>query len=187
MDTLDLQDVVLVGWSWGCHDIYAYLRAFGTDNVRACVFIDTPPRGVAAQESDWASRVDMSQAADVINAVVYDFRGTIKRMIPPMMKREMRTNELAWALDQLTKTPNYAAALTIADFFFADYTQEAKMIDGRIAVLHVLSEGRAQAGKAWLGKNAPHSEVFVLGKHLMLWEFPDQSNAAVDAFLKRMK
>ena len=187
MDALGLQDVVLVSLSAGCYDVYAYFRAFGTDNVKASVFIDEPPRPVAAQDGDWSAAADMSQVAGVINAVVYDVRGFIRNLIPPMMKREMRADELAWALDQLTKTPNYAAALTIADFFFSDYTAEAKMIDGEIPVLNVVNEDGAEAAKAWLEKNAPHSEVSVLGKHLMLLEFPDQFNAAVEAFLEKLK
>lgn len=187
IDALGLQNVVLVGLSAGCFDIYAYVRAFGTDNVKACVLIDTSPRAVAAQKGDWSFAVDTSEAADVLKAVVYDVRGFIRNFIPPMMKREMREDELAWALDQLTKTPNYAAALTIADAMSSDYTVEARMIDGELPVLNVVAEDQAEAAKAWLAANAPHSEVVVLGKHLMLLEFPDQFNAAVEAFLEKLK
>ena len=103
-----------------------------------------------------------------------------------MMKREMIQDELDWALDQLLKTPNYAAALLIADYMFSDYTPEAKMIDGKIPVLNIVAESKAKAACTWLEKNAPHSEIVVLGEHLMLLEFPDQFNAAVEAFLEKM-
>ncbi len=71
----------------------------------------------------------------------------------------------------------------------ADYTAEEKMIDGKIPVLNVLSdkEGWTEPGKTWLAKNAPNSEVVVFGLHLMFWEFPDKFNAAVDAFLEKVK
>jgi pimeloyl-ACP methyl ester carboxylesterase len=186
MDALGLQDVVLVSLSAGCYDVYAYFRAFGTDNVKASIFIDEPPKPVAARKGDWADFADMAEAGDFMNTVIYDVRSLIKILIPPMMKREMRPDELDWASDQLLKTPNYAAALLIADFLFSDYTAEAKMIDGKIPVLNVVSEDSAQAARAWLEKNAPHSEVVVLGKHLMLLEFPDQFNATVDAFLEKV-
>ena len=187
IEALNLKDVILVGLSWGCLDIYAYLRSFGSDNIKACIFIDEMPKAVAAQTGDWADFADMSEATDFINAVVYDFRGLIREFIPTMMKREMGQDELDWALDQLSKTPNYVSALLAVDASFADYTEEAKMIDGKTAVLNVLSEDQAKAAKVWLEKNAPHSEVVVLGKHLMLFEFPDQFNAAIDAFLERVK
>ena len=187
IDTLKLRDVVLVGLSSGCLDIYAYFRAAGAENVKACVFIDEMPRAVAAQGGDWADFATLAEAAEFINAVVYDMRGLLKEFIPPMMKREMRPDEVGWALDQLLKTPTYAAALLAVDACFADYTQEARMIDGQLAVLNVVSEDQAEAAKVWLAKHAPHSDVTVLGRHLMLLEFSDQFNAAVETFLQKVQ
>jgi non-heme chloroperoxidase len=74
----------------------------------------------------------------------------------------------------------------------ADYTAEAKRIDGKIPVLNVLADpgwydGWTESAKAWLKKNAPHSDVTAFGLHLMFWEFPDRFNAAVDAFLAKVK
>ena len=59
----------------------------------------------------------------------------------------------------------------------------------QIPVLNVLSDadGWTEPAKAWLATNAPNSETFVLGLHLMFWEFPDQFNAAFDAFLDEVK
>lgn len=176
-----------MGHSWGCLDIYAYLRSFGPDNVKACVFIDEVPRSVAAQVGDWADFADLSEAADFINAIVYDMRDLLKGFIPPMMKRDMRPDELAWMFDQLLKTPTYAAALLAVDGSFADYTKEASSIDTKLAVLNVVSEDQAEAAKAWLAIHAPHSELTVLGRHFMLLEFPDQFNAAVEAFLQKVR
>jgi pimeloyl-ACP methyl ester carboxylesterase len=184
-DALGLKDVILAALSAGVYDIYAYLRAFGFDNVKACIFIDEMPRPVAAQKGAWADFADLAEAADFINAVVYDMRGLIRSFIPPMFQREMSPDELAWVLDQLLKTPVYAAALLAVDFSSADYTEEAKMIDGKVSVLNVVCEAQAEPAKTWLKANAPHSEIVVLGNHLMLLEFPEQFNAAVDAFLER--
>jgi len=187
IDTLKLKDVVFVGLSFGCVDIYAYFRAAGPENVKACVFIDEMPRPVAAQPGEWADFADLSEAAEFITAAVYDLRGLIKGLIPPMMQREMRPDELAWALDQLLRTPPSVAALLAVDGSFADYTQEARLIDGKLAVLNVVSEDHAEAATVWLAKHAPHSEVTVLGRHLMLLEFPDQFNAAVETFLQKVQ
>ena len=187
MEALNLKDVVLVGLSWGCLDIYAYFRTFGPKNVKASVFIDEMPRAVARQKGEWAEFADLSEAGAFINAAVYDIRGLIKGFIPTMMKRDMKPQELNWALDQLLKTPNYVSALLAVDGSFADYTEEARMIDGKIAVLNVVSEDQAEAAKVWLECNAPHSEVVVLGKHLMLLEFPDRFNSAVETFLEKLR
>lgn len=42
------------------------------------------------------------------------------------MQRKMTPDEVAWALDQTQKTPNFVAGLLAADGSFADYTDEAK-------------------------------------------------------------
>jgi non-heme chloroperoxidase len=186
MYALGLEDVALVALSAGCFDIYGYLRAFGPDNARAAVFIDNPPRGVAARKGEWGGFADWNEATGCMNAIIYDVRGFIPNLITPMFKRQIRQDELDWASEQLLKTPNYAAALTIADYLFSDYTAEAKLIDGKIPVLNILAEDQGEAGKAWPAANAPHSQTFVLGKHLMLLEFPDQFNAAVAAFLEKV-
>jgi hypothetical protein len=103
------------------------------------------------------------------------------------MQRKMTPDEIAWAVDQTQKTPDYVAVLLAADGPFADYTDEAKKIDGKIPVLNVLSEANANAGKAWLAKNAPHSETFVLGNHMMFREYPDKFNARLETFLAQVK
>ncbi len=183
--TLKLKNPVIVSWSWGCHDVYAYFRAYGTDNVKAFVCIDQPPRSVPAQKGDWADYGEFSEIGGFINGLAYDRRGTMREFIPTMMQRKMAPEEVAWSLDQCLKTPDYVASLLAVDGTFADYTEEAKKIDGKIPVLNILSEARAEAGKSWLSKNAPHSDLLILGNHMMFKEFPDKFNAALDKFLAK--
>jgi non-heme chloroperoxidase len=147
------------------------------------------PRPIAVEKGEWAEFSDAMEVGDFINGVIYDFRGLLTAFIPTIFQREM-TAELNWVKDQLLKTPTYVAALLAADVSFADYTAEAQMIDGKIPVLNVVSkwrEGWVESAQTWLKKNAPNSEVFILGKHMMFFEFPNESNAAVDAFLLKIK
>ena len=185
MDALKLKDAIVVAWSWGCHDVYGYVRTYGTDNLKAFVCIDQPPRSVAAQKGDWSDFGDAAEVGGLINGLAYDRRAVLNEFIPTMVQHKMTQEELSWALDQVLKTPDYIAVLLAADASFADYTEEAKKIDSRIPMLNVSSEARSDAAKAWLATNAPHSETFVLGNHMMFREYPDRFNAAVDAFLAK--
>ncbi|MFN0317031.1 MAG: alpha/beta fold hydrolase [Burkholderiales bacterium] len=185
MTALNAKNVAIVAWSWGCHDAYAYFRAYGTDNVRSFVCIDQPPRSIPAQKGDWADYAEFSEIGGFINGLAYDRRATMREFIPTMMQRKMATEEVEWALDQSLKTPDYVASLLAADGTFADYTEEAKKIDGKIPVLNILGEARADAAKAWLAKNAPHSQTLVLGQHMMFREFPGRFNTALDKFLAK--
>ena len=180
MDALKLKDAIVVGWSNGCGDVYGYFRTYGTDNISAFVCIDQTPRQLASQNGDWGDFKDAREVGGFVTAVMYDRRGLVNQFIPTMMQRKMTPDEVAWAADQTQKTPDYVAVLLAADGVFADYTEEAKKIDGKIPVLNVLSEAHGDVGKAWLVKNAPHSETFVLGNHMMFREYPDKFNARLE-------
>jgi non-heme chloroperoxidase len=187
MDALKLKDAVVIGWSNGCDDAYGYFRTYGTDNVSAFVCIDETPRQTSTQTGDWADFTDVSQIGGFLNAVAYDRRALVNGFLPTMMQRKMTPDEITWAVDQTLKTPDYVAILLGVDGAFADYTDEAKKIDGKIPVLNVFSEAHADVGKAWLAKNAPHSETFVLANHMMFREYPDKFNSALDKFLAQVK
>jgi pimeloyl-ACP methyl ester carboxylesterase len=187
IDALKLRDVIVVGWSWGCHDVYGYFRTYGVENISAFACIDQMPRSIPTQQGEWSDFGDASEAGGFINAVAYDRRGLMLEFLPTMMQRKMTQDEIAWALEQTQNTPNYVAVLLSADGSFGDYREEARKIDGKIPVLNFLSEAQADAGKAWLARNAPHSETFVLGNHMMFREYPEKFNAALDAFLSKLK
>ena len=187
MEALKLKKAAVVGWSNGCEDIYSYFRIYGTDNIGAFACIDETPRQIATQKGDWADFENAAEVGGFIIATENDRRALVNQFVPTMMQRKMTPDEVAWAIDQTQKTPNFVAVLLAADGSFADYTDEAKKIDGKIPVLNVLSEAHADAGKVWLAKNAPHSETFVLGNHMMFREYPEKFNAAVDAFLDRVQ
>jgi non-heme chloroperoxidase len=187
MDALKLKDAVVVGWSNGCDDVYGYFRSYAADNISAFVCIDEMPRQIAAQKGDWADFKDVSEIAEFVNATIYDRRALVNQFVPTMMQRKMTADEIAWAVDQTQKTPDYVAVLLQVDSIFADYTEEVKKIDGKIPVLYFLSEENANSGKAWLAKNTPHAETFVIANHMMFREYPDQFNAALDAFLANVK
>jgi pimeloyl-ACP methyl ester carboxylesterase len=187
MQALQLKDAVLIGWSSGCNDAYAYVRSYGTDNIRGLICIDQTPRPIPQQAGDWAEFANLEEVGGFINATVTDRRGLMKAFLPTMLQRKIKDEEVEWALDQVQKTPNYAATLLAADTSFVDYTPEAKALDGKISVLNVLSEAHAPIAKAWLSKNAPNSETFVLGNHMAFWEYPEQFNAAVERFLQKVK
>ncbi len=187
MEALKLKDPIVVGWSFGCHDVYGYFRSYGADNVKAFVCIDQAPRAIRTQKGEWGDYNDIAEVGGFINGVAYDRRAVMSEFGPFLLQRKITAEELSWILDQVQKTPNYVATLLAADGAFADYTAEAKMIDGKIPVLNVLSEAQAESAKAWLAKHAPRSETLVLGNHWMFHEYPDKFNAALDAFLAKLK
>ena len=189
MEALGLEDVVLVGHSTGCKDAYAYFRTYGTDNVKAFVCIDEPPKSIIESEGDWGSIKAAGDLKAFHDSVIHDRLTWAHDFQQSMVTRPLTEEENNWLVDVSMKTPTYVAISLFFDAAMADYTAEAKMIDGTIPVLNVLSdlEGWSEQGTAWLAENAPNSEVEVFGLHLMFWEFPDRFNAVIDAFLETVQ
>lgn len=187
IDTLQLKDVILVGHSAGCLDIYAYLRAFGIQNVKAIVFIDEPPKTFSEQKGDWVWYNSFSEMQESYAGISYDRVNFTKAFLKTLFKNPLKEEELDWFNDELMKSPTYVALLLENSGNMLDFTKEAQMIDGKVPVLNVLADrpGYTQTAKAWLQKNAPHSKVEAFGLHLMYWEFADRFNAAVDGFLTK--
>ncbi len=192
MTALRLKDVVLVAHSWGCHDVYAYFRVHGTQNVKAFVCIDSNPKAIVEAEGDWGtlkSAVDLKGFHDGIS---YDRVKTSGDFLQSMVTRPLTDGEKKWFIKQMLQTPTSVTLQLDYDGSMADYSAEAKAIDGKIPVLNILAnpgwfDGWTPLGKAWLAKNTPHSEVEELGQHLMFWEFPDKFNAMLESFLKRLR
>lgn len=192
MDALKVKKPVLIAWSWGCHDAYAYLRAFGADNIKAYVCIDQGPKDMYEKEGDWFSYKTPAEMKGFHDGIVYDRVKTTKEFIKAMSTKPISEEETNLLASELLKTPTFVAVSLLADGNFADYTAEAKAIDGKIPVLNILAEpgwfeGWTLAAKNWLKTNAPHSKVEVLGLHMMPWEFPEKFNGIVDAFLAEAK
>ena len=188
MDALMLEDVVLVGHSLGCADAHTYFRAFGTENVKAFVCIDQPPKTLIEQEGDWGMH-NFPESFKTFNDNINHNRLQFTRGFTGMIKRTMTEEEINWMVDELIKTPTHVAIALWLDGNITDFTSDAKMIDGKIPVLYVLAEhdGYTETAKAWLTENTPNTQIEAFGYHAMFWEFPDRFNAVVDAFLEKLK
>lgn len=184
IDALGLKDVVLAGWSFGGVTLYSYVKQFGTDNVKALVFIDQGPKSLLTKEGDWAIGDAMGYKgfADGVNHSRQPFtEGVLKWFV----SRELTKKELQWMLDEALKTPTYVAMLLITDGWFSDYSEVVPTLD--VPVMNVLRKDWSEPATKYLRATLPDSKIFVLGNHAMFWEFPDQFNKAVDAFLNTLQ
>lgn len=186
IDRLGLKDVILAGWSYGCLDVYAYVRREGLENVKAFVCIDETPKTLGTAPDDWAEG-DIAAMKGFIDGVAYDRRAFTAEFGKWMVKRELSPDELSWIVDQSLRTPTYVAVLLLTDGLLADYTPEAKMMDGKVPVLNVVREEWAEPAIAWMKTNTPNSEAFVFKGHMHFWAEPEAFNAALDGFLRKVE
>ncbi len=54
IDAMELDKVIIAGWSLGAYDAYAYFDEFGLGKTRAFINIDMPPKVIEINEDDWS-------------------------------------------------------------------------------------------------------------------------------------
>ena len=185
LDALELEDVVLLGWSAGACTAYAYFEQFGYGNVRAFVNIDQPPKPARESSGDWGinSREQLVQFEYFMGS---SLRDEVSKMAVPTMFLNQPVD--AAILEEFVaislSMPQPAASLLLRAVNRSDYTEIAREVAARLPVLHIVKEEHGQAARRWIEANAPQTELCVLGAHMMFMEFPAEFNAAVARFLK---
>lgn len=193
MDALKLKDVVLVGHSWGCHDAYAYFRAFGTENVKGYVCLDQSPKDIMEKEGDWGTLKTAMDFKGFYEGIAYNRINTTHEFLQGLVTRPLTQDEKTQITDELLKTPTSAAVSLLYDGSVADYTPEAKAIESKIPALNIVYDpswykGWAQAAQNWGKSVATRTEVVVMpGLHNLHWEQPEKVNAVIDKFLEKVK
>lgn len=183
IDTLKLHNIILVAWSWGCYDAYAYIRLKGTDNLRAFVCIDASPKS-SGGKNEWAAVDYPDWGAAVIQPMMYHRLQFTPLWAQSMVERKLTSEEQSWILKESLHTPTYAALQLALDAIYADYRPEARLLNSQnIPTLDFISQHSADNAILWLHTNAPNAKTKVMGKHLMFWEHPDEFNRALDEFL----
>jgi len=193
LDALQLKDVILVGHSNGCYDIYAYVRGNGVDNLKAMIAIDcSPPKQLWTEEGDeWIRFKEAREMMRGYTAINYKRADVLAAIFQNMVTRELTPEESEFFVKMVAKTPNHVSTLLLLDGHFSNYIEEAKLIGSKIPVLYFLGEdgyfGKPpETAQVWLQQNMPSAETTVFGRHLLHWEFPEKFNATVDGFLARL-
>jgi pimeloyl-ACP methyl ester carboxylesterase len=193
LTTLDLRDVVLVGWSYGSYDAYAYLRDFGTDRVAGLVVVDQPPRSWAPAEDtvSWsASPLRTDGLLTWQRAALDDRERWWTAMLSTMLRRTPAepadAADLSWMAQVGMTMPAEAAALIVMDATTSDFTATAERVGRELPTLVYASSSALAAARDWLREHVPTAEIAETPTHLGFYLDPDGFNARLEAFLTRL-
>jgi len=186
IDALELKNVVLAGWSFGCLTLWEYVRQQGLDNVKGAVCVDLSPKPLSVHDGDWVEG-PLDEIGGAYNAYLASPRGQRDFVeyyaTEVMVQRELQPHELFWIIEQSLKTPTPIAANLFASGMFSDYMAEAGLLDESVPTFSIVAEHWAETAVSFMNKHFPKTKTAVLGGHMMFWEHAPSFNQLLDEFL----
>ena len=176
IDHLDLENPVLIGWSFGCFPLWGTVRLRGTAPLRGLVFIDEPPIPVTDREDDWRE-MSYAEAAGFYQALTTpkDQREVVTAFTQEVMiQRNLTDEELDWIVGLFTNSPHWIAAAYAASAMTSDYLREAQEVDRSLPSLFMVAEHSRDIAAKYLAKQLPNAHAEYLGGHMMFWEYPER-------------
>lgn len=190
LEALELTEVTLIGWSFGCLTIWEYIKQHGTGNMKSLVFVDLSAKPLSTNPEDWVE----GPLDEIASAYVNYLQDSEKQrefvtgyVTQVMVQRELTEEELSWIVEQSLKTPHYIAANLFAAGMFSDYREEFKQASESVPTLAIVAEHWADTARKFIERHAPQSSIEVLGGHMMFWEHAEKFNQIVDQFLRNRK
>jgi pimeloyl-ACP methyl ester carboxylesterase len=186
IDNLELENPVLIGWSYGCLPLWGAVRLRGAAAFRGLVFVDMSPAPVSPRDDEW-TEMSLADAAAFYQALntsrgqrelVRDYTREF------MVQRDLAPEELGWIVGLFTGSPHWVAAAYAAAGMFSDYLQEAQEVDRTLPSLFVVAEEAKDRAEAYLARQLPNAQAEFLGGHMMFWEYPEKFNAILEGYLK---
>ena len=186
VECLELERVVLGGWSFGTLEALAYVNQFGADRLAGLIMLDGPPRAAGPDNAeDWVSyRFDDADGRDAFFTMgrLAD-RNETNRAFATWLLEHPTEERIAWLVDLTEKMPDTAAALLNATARFHDYREDLIALNARVPLLYVVREELGPRVSRWAARHTPSARVEAFGGHMMFWERADEFNRVLSDFL----
>ncbi|WP_405395818.1 alpha/beta fold hydrolase [Microbispora hainanensis] len=193
LDHLELDDVVLVGFSMGTGEVTRYLGTYGSDRVRKAVLMGAIPPFLLKTD-DNPDGVDKSVFEDIKAAVVKDrpayFKDFLDNFYNVDTYRGTRISDQAWQNSfNVAVTASAHAAYACVDTWLTDFRDDLPKIDVPVLLIHGDADRILpyEATAARLPELIKDLEFVTVpgGPHNIAWTHPDEVNTALLAFLGR--
>jgi pimeloyl-ACP methyl ester carboxylesterase len=185
----NLQDVVLVGWSFGTLDMLSYIEQFGIAKVKAVVVLDGSPRTMSDNITNswaWIDRLDTGLTRQSTTLAVLTNPEHFYRQFATWMLEEPTSERLTEIVAIAMQTPPFVAALTNETASYANYEETLKSLDGKIPLHYFARSEWARSVEEWRQRNTPTATFTHMGRHLMFWERHEEFNRYFASFLARL-
>jgi len=181
VEALDLEPVVLVGWSLGVQEVVAYVDRYGTEGLAGLVLVD----GVAGEDRrPELAAMFMEWIADFL----HDREGATSAFVRGMYRNPHPEEYFRAVTEQSLQTPTDAAAALIIAGARSDFRSTLPEIDRPVLVV-------TTTGSPWdpvyeeMAEAIPGArmERFAGAGHALFVDEPDRFNTLLDDFLQGAK
>lgn len=191
IESLNLTDVILVGWSMGAAITLSYYEQFGDDRLRALSLIDQTPYFYSEPGWDYPAFGDFSPDAldEVVGGLQADRVNVVKDIVGNAFFAERPDEE---TLDRMSanmmKTPTSVAVMMLRDMASADFRDTLTRIDVPTILMYGSQSGvfPGSVGE-WMRDQIPDAELvtFESSSHCPFWEEPERFNRVLSDFVAR--
>lgn len=100
-----------------------------------------------------------------------------------MMQRGLGADEYEHLMDISRRTPYWIARQLFCDAIFCNYLEVAKAAEKTVPTLMYIAEYWADVAEPFCREQFPEIPTYVMGGHLMAYEYPEKLNARLEEFL----
>ncbi|MEM7292171.1 MAG: alpha/beta hydrolase [Pseudomonadota bacterium] len=186
IEALDLQNVVLGGWSFGTLHTLAYVEQFGAERLAGFVMIDGPPRATghdSAQEWVTYTYEDHDRSQEFFTCGKLRDRDNTNRMFAAWMLENKSEENIRWLIDITQQTPDTAASLLNATAVYLDYRDTLIELHNAVPLLYYMRHDQLSVAEDWAREFTPQARVHAHGEHMMFWEEAERFNHNLGEFL----
>lgn len=186
IDGLGLQNVTLVGWSTGNLEVWSYLEQAGYDKVVGAVTIDMSPLPLSEDPAWWTEGAPAELSEVATRVLTHPESAEAfwdEYLTQVMMQRELSADEYEYLMDMSRRTPYWIARQLFCDAIFCNYLDVAKTAAKTVPTLMYIAEHWADVAEPFCHEQFPETPTYVMGGHLMAYEYPEKFNARLEEFL----
>ena len=188
LDTLGLEDAVLVGWSMGSFVTWDLVRQFGPGTIAGHVNVSQGPSDLSKE--GWEHGIfPLEELFSTLSAAQSDFRAVMDHFIPAMLMHMPTAADQKLLVDESQRIGANAGTCILLDQSLLDYREFVTTYP----VPTLLAWGADEkvvsaAGGPWLQAAQPAAElvVFEQSGHCPMWEEPERFNQVVGDWIERL-
>lgn len=186
---LELDQLILIGWSLGVSVALSYVDVFGTDLLQAVVFVCGGPKLI--NHDEWRlGFVDLEQAQHWVSLQRTSMQAAADHVLPQFFAQQPPQEQWDIFRANLASMSAHGSAAICWNVLNQDYTDVVTKVDVPALVITGSEDAVIPAGNgAYLVDALPHGQLrmFDRSAHCPFIEQPDEFNTAIATFARRIQ